>query len=61
MSYESLCADTKAGKRGVVNAQFWRDYIDMADIDNYMLSSRVIHTNYVIFMLGKRIGNLEDC
>ena len=53
MAYEIFCDDTRHGKHGV-NAQFWRNYIDMVDI--YMLFSRAVRTNDVdlfTFMLGE--------
>ena len=54
-TYKSFCEETRAGKHGV-NAQFWRNYIDMTDI--YMLFSTAVRTNDVnlyIVMLGKMI------
>ena len=54
-TYGSFCEETRAGKHGV-NAQFWRNYIDMIDI--YILFSRAVRKNDVnpfIVMLGKMI------
>ena len=39
MCTRHFCDDTRVGKHGV-NAQFWRNYIDMVNI--YMLFSRAI-------------------
>ena len=55
VAYQQFCDDSRAGKYGV-NAQFWRDYIDMVNI--YMLFSRAVRTNDVdlfTFMLGEMI------
>lgn len=52
-AYETFCNDTRAGKHGV-NAQFWRNYIDMIDI--YMSFSRAVKTNDLdlfSYMLGE--------
>ena len=42
MAYERFCGDTRAGKHGV-NAQFWRNYIDMVEI--HMLCEQMMLTS----------------
>lgn len=55
-AYEKFCSETRVGKYGV-NAQFWRNYIDMIDI--FMLFSRAVRTNDLnlfIYILGEMIS-----